>query len=132
MLKKQACNSYIQLWTRDQLKVILDSLTQQVEALEAAAAPAAEAGPKQPHDLPALIEQLQSLSDNFGRAFKTDLKAWVDRVPVVGDNHVLGDLASQVVAVLKALENNAGSSEAIRESVTGIKSRLHQLRANED
>ena len=118
------------LWTKDQLQGVLDSLAQQVEVLESS--PRGQSGPKACHDLSALVKELKSLGEDFERMFRTDLKAWVDRVPIVGDNMVLGDLANHVLDVLKALEDNVASNKAIRESVTSIKTKLHQMRANED
>lgn len=120
------------LGNREQLQKILDSLQRKVEALQTESGFHSSAEFPQEGEQSELIGKLSELTAEFLTVYKTDLAAWIDRVPVVGENLVLEDLAHKVLAILSQINNHANCNMATRESVTSIKSRLLQLKTNEE
>ena len=74
-----------------------------------------------------LIGELKEVASDFRQVYKTDLKAWIDRVPVVGDNQVLCELSQQILSILRTIDANVKANDNIRQSVGNIKSSLNQL-----
>jgi len=120
-----------QSWTKDQLQQILDSLQQKVEALVTESGFHSSTESPQEGEQSELIGKLSDLTAEFLTVYKSDMSAWIDRVPVVGENRVLEDLAHKVLGVLSQIINCANCNQATRESVTSIKSRLLQLKSND-
>lgn len=113
---------------RQDLSDLLDQVTKTLDELAATEGEdqTTRALPEvEPHSQGDLINKLRHVTGNFKGGYKTDLQAWVERVPArVKEGSDLDLLANEAVTMMGTVNQNAETNETLRKSITRIKANL--------
>ena len=113
--------------TQEQFASYLSDLKSKLEDLAKSPHKADQPSGTEQEDPKVLILRLQKAMTDFDQMYKTNLKAWVDRVPTVNPDPELNSATEAVLPKLQALLQSTESNQSIRESVSSITSNLRSL-----